>query len=170
MSNTAKEPITSPVGIAKYPKLAHPDDKGEYADGKYKVELVLDVDAAAEFETQMRAVASRLAPDLKNPRLPIRSKNGEHSVIFKSQHKPRIVDSSLRPLPDDYVLRGGAKIRVSATAAAYKTGINEGITLYLNAVQLIEASGSSSSYGVSAFSPVAGGYVHQGVDDPFGAP
>ena len=57
---------------------------------------------------------------------------------------------------------GGSQVKVSATAAPYSAAGNQGITLYLNAVQIIElVSGSGGDSGGFGFTAEEG-YKHSG--------
>lgn len=144
----------TPVGTARYPKITAPDTKGQYADNKYKTELVLDAAATKAFKAELQAAAKKWLPDFNNPHIPIRTdkKDGTVSFMFKSQHKPLIWDANGTKLPliNSLVIRGGSKIRVAYTLTNY----DKGLSLWLKAIQIVELVGGGSDV---AFDAVEGG-------------
>jgi hypothetical protein len=160
MSKTPSERLVTPVGTAAFPHIAEPDTKGEFATGKYSLQVEYGDETAAELLDQLRAAAERLLPGVKSPKLPVKN-NG--ALIFKSKYKPVVVDAQNNTLPEDFKLRSGSKVRVIANLAPYKNpGVGQGITAHLSAVQVVESAERGSG-----FEAVEGGYVHasRGVND-----
>lgn len=160
MSETKFPPLVLPVGTARYPKLDEPDTRGEYADNKYKTEVVLSAADTAEVKRQLREWATKLVPEAANPGLPIRTdkKDGTVSFIIKSKNKPVLCDSRRQRLPEGTAIGAGSRIRVSGVLARYpKVGPGKGITYMLDAVQVLDLK--ERSKGVAAFDIVDDGYV-----------
>jgi hypothetical protein len=95
MAYTKKKSVyinfVSPIGIARFPKIDAPDTTGQYADNKYKTELVLsDADTKA-FKATLQAAVKQLLPNEKNVRIPMKTskKDGVVSFIFKSPQEAR---------------------------------------------------------------------------------
>lgn len=158
--------ITTPQGIAKYPWLIKADTKFD-ADGIFKTDLVLTADEAKSIATSIKKHFEKHFPNTKG-KMPYskelddqNKETGNYVFKFKTKNKPALFDATGKPMQDVNVF-GGSQIKVSATAAAYSAGGNKGITLYLNAVQVIELvtgdSGSSESFGFTAEE----GYEHKG--------
>ena len=136
--------FVTPKGVARFPKLDQPDTKGEYADNKYKTEIVLSEADTKAFKAKALEAAKQLLPGVKNPRIPIKvkeTKDGETvtSFIFKrhaDKGKPALFDAKRAPV--NVKVGGGSVIKVGGSFAAYEKGANKGITAYLDAVQIIE--------------------------------
>jgi hypothetical protein len=140
----AKVTFTTPIGVARYPKISSPDTTGEFADNKYKTDVVFsDADLKA-IKAKCLEFAKAELPGVKDPKLPV----GKHTdketgevtefVRFKSARKPVIIDAKRNKLPANVEVGGGSRIRVGGTLNAYTKGGNKGINIYLNAVQVIE--------------------------------
>ena len=143
--------ITFPKGVARFPKISRPDTKGEYADGKYKTEVVLSDDDTKAMKQQLQKIAAEWFPGVKTVKLPIRTdkKDGTVSFIAKSgmrddeAKRPVVVDAKRTKinyskdgvLPVD--IGGGSTIKIHVCASNYEKGPNKGINLYLEAVQVI---------------------------------
>ena len=140
-----KTSFTTPIGVARFPKISKPDTTGDYADGKYKTDVVFsDADMKAVKAQIVAFAKEQYGDDLSKIRLPI----GEHTdketkevttyVRFKSARKPIVVDAKRKRLPEGVEVGGGSRIRVGGTLNAYKAAGNTGVNIYLNAVQVIE--------------------------------
>jgi len=170
----------TPKGIAVYPWLNRPDVKHK-PEGQYKVDLRLsEADAAPLIEllTPMHeeaVAAAKANPKNKNknyPTWPIckpaldEEGNETGDVLFtfkraasgiskKTQKpwaiKPDLFDAKGNPLPAEAQIWGGSIIKVSFSVNAYDKPVGNGISLALEAVQvlkLVEGSGrSASQYG-----------------------
>ena len=66
-------------------------------------------------------------------------KEGRVTLFAQSgvKFKPPLFDAELNKLPADFVLRGGSKVRIDVSVVGFD-GFGGGVTLYLNAVQVIE--------------------------------
>ena len=149
---------TSPV-TASYAYLESPDTGGEYSDGKYKVTVILDADD--EDVSRIREVV-RLAAEwewgdsppanLHSPLFHPKGEDGEPdekrwAFRLKSKDQPLRTDSRGAPLPPDIQIRSGDLVRLAGAASSYVSGANHGVTLYLNAVRLMEKRVGGDPFG-----------------------
>ena len=154
--------ITSPTGIAQWPRLNEPDTKFD-KDGVYSVSLRLPKDDAGELVETITGVLSEFMEKLagnkaRKPKvapLPIKDvvdgddiPTGEIEIKFKMravgghggdrwEQKPALFDSAGRPMTE--VIGGGSRIKGGAEVVPYNTTMaGAGVTLRLKAVQVIE--------------------------------
>lgn len=164
MSATAKRKftrITSPAGIAIYPRLTTPDTKFD-KDGVYSVDLELDGTnkEAASFIAALRKAAddaykatceSKGSKKLKRADLPI--KDGEGDMIrikFKLKakagndekswaQKPALFDAQGLALQNPPNVGSGSKIKVAFEVIPFFTAmVGAGVSLRMKAVQIID--------------------------------
>lgn len=145
----AKKSFTTPIGVARFPKISKPDTTGEYADNKYKTDLVLSDDELKAINAQLVAFAKEKfsADEVKaivgTDNWPIKSVKDKETkevtkcIRFKSKRKPLIVDAHKNKIPDTVEIMGGSKVRIGYVPSTY-TSPKKGVNLYLNAVQVIE--------------------------------
>lgn len=132
--------FVTPIGIARFPKIDAPDTTGQYADNKYKTELVLDDADTKAFKKVLQDAVKQLLPNEKNVRIPIKTskKDGVVSFIFKSHKKPVIVDAARNRVPEGVAIGPGSRIRISGSLTDYESRGDYGITAYFDACQVIE--------------------------------
>jgi hypothetical protein len=164
--------LVTPKGVAQYPWLTKADTKFN-PDGIYKIDLLLQVQEATNLTNKLIAYAKEQFPK-GSPKLPFKSelddsgaKTGNVIFRFKSKKKPTLFDATGTPMDDSVVIYGGSTVKVSASAGAYNAAGNAGITLYLNAVQVIDlVSGSGGGDDLSTYGfAVEDGYKHSGETD-----
>jgi hypothetical protein len=156
----AKSEVT-PKGIASFAHIDTPDTKGQYADNKFKVTLKLKkgekVNEAFVKDLRAKAVAAakQQMADWNKKKLehfdPV--KDGDEKdeaekkgtagfwlVTFKGKYKPKTVDSKRKTLPTNVRILGGDVIKVAYGTKPFEKAVQSkgGISLYLNAVQLLE--------------------------------
>lgn len=141
----AKVTLTTPIGVARYPKISSPDTTGDYADNKYKTDVVFSDDDLKALKAKIVDFAKKeFGDEAKKVDLPIKEHKDKETgevttfVRFKSKRKPVIVDAKKQPIPAGVEVGGGSKVRIGGTLNAYKKGGNKGVNIYLNAVQVIE--------------------------------
>ena len=150
--------ITTPVGIAQWPRLNKPDTKFN-KEGIYSVSLRLTREDSEPLVKLMNEILAThidtLKKEVKQAPLPIKDVNdqdgsptGEIEIKFKLnavglnggdrwEQRPALFDSSGKPMTDD--IGGGSKIKIGAEVVPYYTDMaGAGITLRLKAVQVIE--------------------------------
>lgn len=150
--------ITSPAGIAVYPKLEKPDTKFD-ANGVYSVDLDLDKAAAEELIVKLTKVAdadyaneckAKGKKSLKRADMPWKeTEDGKIRFKFKLKakggsgekqwdQKPALFDAKGNPVANINV-GSGSTVKVAFDAAPYFTAmVGHGISLRLRAVQVIE--------------------------------
>lgn len=157
--------ITTPLGTAKWPWLTKADTKFD-ANGVFKTDLLLSSSDTKSIASQIKSFYEKHYPN-STGKMPYKKdvddtgkETGNYIFKFKTKNKPALFDASGKPMKDVNVF-GGSKIKISATAAPYSAAGNKGVTLYLNAVQVIELvtgdTGSSTSFGFNA----EDGYTHE---------
>jgi len=149
------ERITSPKGIAMYPWLTRPDTKWS-PDGVYKISLSVPSDDK-EVQEFCDKVREKFTDEFGNKKIakaifPFKEdEEGNTIITFKSKNLPRLFNSKGQPIKntDDLKIGGGSIVKVNASINPYDKGINTGVALYLNAVQIIELVefGNKSLFG-----------------------
>ena len=182
--------LTSPKGIAVYPKVNRPDTKFS-EDGVYSTKLLVSKDDATAFIGQVKQVLkeyyeetckSQKKAKLKladtpwketedgenleiNFKLPAKVKTKSGEVI---ELRPALFDSKGSPTSE--LVGGGSTIKVGCEASPwFVPALGVGITLRLRAVQVIELKAPSSgagSFEAFGFSSEEEGYVAGGETFP----
>ena len=154
--------FVSPKGVAQYPWLTKADTKFT-PDGVYKVDLQLEAEEAKPLQDKLKKLYKEHFPK-GSGRMPFKVDDAGNVVFkFKTKKKPVLFDASGQPMLDNINIYGGSKVKVSATAGPYEAAGNTGITLYLNAVQVIELVQGNNGSDVSSFGfAVEDGYIDFG--------
>jgi hypothetical protein len=169
--------IVTPVGTAAYAYHHAPDTKGQFADGKYKGQLVMAGNTdMSKLETTVRAFAAAVFPDddLSDLRLPWKAYDGEKEefqgkIILKAstKHKPTVCDTKRQLLSKSVEARSGDDCRYAASLYAYKKMekirdgkkivdvVMIGVSLQLNTVQLVKKNAGGGA-SVDAFDDIEG--------------
>lgn len=152
-----KNTFVTPKGTAAYPWLTKADTKFS-AEGVFKTGLVVKASEAKAFQDDIKAafVEEFGQSKLAKAHLPWKEDDDGNVVFsFKSKLKPRLFDSKGKAITNDPAVSGGSVIKVSGAFGPYNKGVNMGVALYLNAVQIIELV----EYSNSPFGEEEGGYV-----------
>jgi len=166
MNKQKHERLNTPVGEARW---AHVQKPKPSLDGtpKYQIDVVF-----APTDTQWHVFGKDIGARVKasgGKHNPIRwetqkddtgkdVKTGNLVVTFKTgaQFKPSLFDKYGRALADGTLIGNGSKVRVNFSPVAYE-GFGGGITLYLNAVQVLDlvpyAPKTADSYGFAVEDP-----------------
>lgn len=150
--------ITTPSGIAVYPKIEKPDTKFD-ANGIYSIDLDLDSKDAVELATKLTQIAdaayaaeckAKGKKSLKRSDMPWKeTEDGKVRFKFKLKakggsgekqwdQKPAIFDAKGNPIKDVNV-GSGSTVKVAFEAVPYFTAmVGHGISLRLRAVQILE--------------------------------
>ena len=149
--------ITTPTGIAHYPYISKPDEGHQYSDGKYKVDLSIPEEQAQPLIKQikdflvegMKAEKAKSKKELKPAPLPFKKETSEDddgnlvetgNIIFKfkSKFKPPVFDAKKKPMVDHNIW-GGSELKVGGLLSYYSSPtIGSGVSMRLQAVQVIE--------------------------------
>lgn len=168
MSDKKKFPkIMTPIGVAMYPWLTKPDTKFN-AEGVYKVTLRLPKDEATEkLVTTLEKHFQEANASRKSKREGTRcwdtdEETGEVLIKFKSKKKPALFDAQGKTITKDLAVFGGSKVRIQGAIGTYDVATTgAGVTLYLNAVQIIDLQEGGSPFGA-----VEGGFEFSGEEAP----
>jgi len=146
--------VVTPRGVAQYPWLTKPDTKFD-ADGVYKISLEMDT-ASKECQDLCEKIREAFVEEfgqkkLAKAHLPFTDdeETGKTSFSFKSKMKPKLYNSKGQPIKNGEELKigGGSICKVSFSGQPYDKGINTGVVLYLNGVQIIELVSFASGDG-----------------------
>lgn len=173
--------LNTPEGTAKFPWLTEPDTRFN-PDGEYSVNLIIPEDdpKTQALVAKIEKIWEDFKKTLKGPKLkqtPTLGFDKEYTddgdetgnLIFKFKAKtgytddkgnrkelqpPKLFDAKLKPMDNSVPVWGGSTMIVNFTPQAYDHGKNLGITLRLNAcqiIQLVTAGGGASAdaYGFS---------------------
>lgn len=157
--------FNTPFGTLRYPKITKPDTKGEYADNKYKTDIVFSDDDYEGVKKIITAAAKELLPDAKSPKLPLYEDWEEGKGIrLKSQYRPAVFDAKNKKLAETVIIGGGSEARVQATIFAYKKGGNTGISIRLGKVQ-VRSLQAGTDGDTSPFDETEGFEAEAGAED-----
>jgi hypothetical protein len=147
--NEKHERLLTPIGEARWAHVQEPkqpfEGKGE---AKYQIDVVFDP-ADTEWKQWGREITARVkaSPGKHNPikwdvkvdGKGAKVKTGKLMATFKTgaRFKPPLFDKFGRPLADGTLIGNGSRVRINYTPAPYE-GFGGGITLYLNAVQVVD--------------------------------
>ena len=181
-----RKPISTPVGVAVWPKLNAPDKRWK-AEGEFQVTLRLSADDAVDVIKKIEEfhgnAYSRFCQDqgknkLKKANMPFvdhevdEEKNGEVDFKFRLKHRVEtragdtftqtvaLFDAKGTPMKD--LVGGGSKIRVRGEMNPWFTAsLGFGVSLWVKAVQVLElveptGNGSAESFG---FNSTDGGFT-----------
>ena len=146
------EVLVSPLGIAAYCYLNKPDTGRKYSDDKYKATIKFPKEGADnqaeinKFVKKINKLHEATKPKGMGNESPIKDGDEKDDEQFhghwymraKSDYQPSLVGKGRKKLPRNVNIFSGDIIRMAIAAAPYKNGNNRGLTLYLNAVKLIE--------------------------------
>lgn len=153
--------FTTPKGIAVYPWLNKADYEYD-SNGQFKVSLRVTKDASQELvDVVTKAAQDAFGDKAKNARLPFKKDEdtGDTLIATKSKFRPKFMDSTgalinERDVPQIY---GGSTLKLAGTIYCYSAGGNNGVSLQLGGVQIIDLSEGSNG-GIS-FEAEEGGFV-----------
>lgn len=160
----AKNFLFTPIGVAKWPHIAKPDNyKGEE---RYKVNLLLNPEDVPAFKKKLEefAEANRGTITTKKPKLGSLKKEvdkednetGLYEISTKSRYKPIVKDSKNRKIEHEVRIGGGSKVRLCVEPIAY----DGGVSLRLHQVQVIDLVEYGTGGGPD-FDEVEGGYEEE---------
>lgn len=144
----------TPAGIGTWLWVEKPDNS-EYGKGKYKAALklakgegnndayarkIIDLHKAAKGKKDTCPVKDGDAMAEENEKR--ENMRGFWVLSAKSKNKPEQIDAKKVPLKA--TAKSGDRIKLAIAAAEFDTGANKGVTLYLNALQLLERLAASS--------------------------
>lgn len=151
--------FVTPKGTALWPWLAVPDTRFD-TEGKFKTDLLVAKAEAEDLMTKAKAlfVEEFGEKSLKKAKWPFEIEEESGAVRFraKSSKKPVLYDGAGTVIPEDLNVGNGSVLKLSGIMSTYNAGGNTGVTMYLNAVQIINLV----EFGGNNFEAEDGGYVH----------
>jgi hypothetical protein len=161
----SKAKFTSPQGTAVWPWFSVPDTRFD-AEGKYKTDLMVPKDEAAPIMAEAKKIYIEEFGEkaLSKAKWPFEIDEESGGVRFraKSSKKPVLYDAEGSVIKQDLNVGNGSEIKISGVMSTYNAGGATGVTMYLNAVQII----TLEEFGSTAFDPVENGYVHTAAEEP----
>ena len=155
----------SPKGKASWPKLFKPDTRFN-PEGVYSTGLIVSPEDAKEFQEKIQEVFVEEFGQSKLAKASMPWKTDEDGNVvfsFKSKRKPMIVDSTGKAIEEELPVGGGSTIKVACGLNAYSAGGRIGVSMYLNAVQIIDLI----EYAGNPFGVEEGGFkVEQKEESP----
>lgn len=177
MASRPRLPSTKLVtakGLAHFAYINKPDTEGQYSDGKFKVTISYPADHpfVAELNQKVDALMAQqwgnnIPSSAHNPvkigdETNMDAMQGRVFIRAKSNKAPIAVDAQKNKLPEGLTVFGGDTVKAAVTLAVYD-GAQKGVTLYLDAIQLIEKRGSGEG-AADAFG-VEDGFVADAIAD-----
>jgi hypothetical protein len=155
--------IITPKGILSWPYIAKPDTRYN-PDGVYKTSLIVSAaDAATLIETCKEVFTAEYGTSkLAKANMPyeVNDESGEVTFKFKSKRQPKIYDAKGNAINKIPQIASGTLAKVATAMNPYQTGINTGVSLYLNDVQILELV----EYGGGAKFSAEEGYEYEADD------
>lgn len=158
-----KNAIT-PKGVLSWPFIAKPDTRYN-PDGVYKTSLVL---SAADAEPLMETCKEAFISEYGNTKMAkanmpfeVNEESGEVTFKFKSKRQPKIYDAKGKVISKVPQIASGTIAKIATAINPYQTGINTGVSMYLNDVQILELV----EYGGAAKFSAEDGYEYEAEDD-----
>ena len=168
MSKPKNPKYTTPKARAAYPWLNKPDTKF-VSDGVFKTDLILSAEAAEplieQVDNALKAYAVRLQEEtgkkqnIKKFRVPY-EENEDGTYTFKVKQNAKIngedvtlvfFDAKGKRLENPPAIFGGSIVCAAGTIRGYNSGANKGVTMSINAVQIIELSKGGSGGDADSF-------------------
>lgn len=156
----SKLKFKTPNGTAQWPWFTVPDTQFD-PEGKYKTDLLMKEADAKPLMSQCKEIfveefGEKALNAAKWP-FKVDKENGTVTFRIKSTNKPIMYDGNGDKINDVINVGTGSIIKVAGTAATYNAGGSTGVTMYLDAVQIIELEEYT---GGAKFEKEDGAYVH----------
>ena len=129
----------TPVSESNYPYIQNADTA--FGQNKYNTSLVMKkADAEPLVEKLKDAWIKENGKDtIGKAKLPYKvMDDGSYIFNMASKMQPRVFDTAGNYITEDLNLRSGSKLQVKGTIATYNTGNNQGVSMYMNNVQVHE--------------------------------
>jgi hypothetical protein len=131
----------TPKGVLSWPYIAKPDTRYN-PEGVYKTSIVVSAaDAAPLMElckTQFVEEYGQAKLAKANMPFEVNEESGEVTFKFKSKRQPTVYDAKGKVIKNVPQISSGTIAKIATAINPYATGINVGVSLYLNDVQVIE--------------------------------
>ena len=155
----SKAKFVTPKGTAVWPWFSAPDTRFD-SEGKYKTDLLVPKDEAKELMSKAKEIFIEEfgEKDLAKAKWPFAIDEESGGVRFraKSSKKPAMYDGKGSVITDDLNVGNGSVVKLAGLMATYNAGGAIGVTMYLNAVQII----TLQEFGGTTFEAEDGAYEH----------
>jgi hypothetical protein len=149
--------FTTPIATLVWPHVHAPDTKfvKDGDNARYKTEFTLTAEEAAPMIKQAKALISeaRKSKITKAPPKAPHKENDDGTVTFSchSYNAPALFDAAGTPIKPGTKVGGGTRAAVAGLMKVYEGFGATGVTLYLNALQIVDlkefGGGSAESFG-----------------------
>lgn len=120
----------------RWPFLAKKNEGGEYASGKYQVDVVLEGDNLKTIE------------DLKNKKQKIKDRDGVKTITLKSSVKPHVYDRTKASMSDEAIMKIGNDSVAHVKVTQYSSKFGDYLGLgSIKVLSVKEYTGSDSDFG-----------------------
>ena len=153
-------------GTAQYPWLNKADTQFD-PEGVFKTNLLVPQDQAKELMDQLKEVAQdEFGKKANGARMPykIDEETGMMAIIAKSKFQPKFFDSKGQVVTNPPNIFGGSIIKIGGVISPYTVTGNNGISLRLTKVQIIEPVSQTGS-GLDGFEAEDDGFVAEDFND-----
>lgn len=153
-------------GTAQYPWLNKADTQFD-PEGVFKTNLLVPQDQAKELMDKLKEVAQdEFGKKANGARMPykIDEETGMMAIIAKSKFKPKFFDSKGQVVTNPPNIFGGSIIKIGGVISPYTVTGNNGISLRLTKVQIIEPVSQTGS-GLDGFEAEDDGFIAEDFND-----
>lgn len=153
-------------GTAQYPWLNKADTQFD-PEGVFKTNLLVPQDQAKELMDQLKEVAQdEFGKKANGARMPykIDEETGMMAIIAKSKFQPKFFDSKGQVVTNPPNIFGGSIIKIGGVISPYTVTGNNGISLRLTKVQIIEPVSQTGS-GLDGFEAEDDGFIAEDFND-----
>ena len=153
-------------GTAQYPWLNKADTQFD-PEGVFKTNLLVPQDQAKELMDKLKEVAQdEFGKKANGARMPykIDEETGMMAIIAKSKFQPKFFDSKGQVVTNPPNIFGGSIIKIGGVISPYTVTGNNGISLRLTKVQIIEPVSQTGS-GLDGFEAEDDGFVAEDFND-----
>lgn len=153
-------------GTAQYPWLNKADTQFD-PEGVFKTNLLVPQDQAKELMDKLKEVAQdEFGKKANGARMPykIDEETGMMAIIAKSKFQPKFFDSKGQVVTNPPNIFGGSIIKIGGVISPYTVTGNNGISLRLTKVQIIEPVSQTGS-GLDGFEAEDDGFIAEDFND-----
>ena len=153
-------------GTAQYPWLNKADTQFD-PEGVFKTTLLVPQDQTKELTDKLKQVAEgEFGKKASGARMPFKvdEETGMMAIMAKSKYQPKFFDSKGQVVNNPPNIFGGSIIKIGGVISPYTVTGNNGISLRLTNVQIIEPVSQTGS-GLDGFDAEEDGFVAEEFED-----
>ena len=156
--------MVTPTGVAAYAWLTKPDTA--FGQEKFKLTILLEknkendafVESVRKIHDAHRGTSKNVGPVKDGDKTGKDGQEGHWLIEAKSNYQPKLIDTERQEITNEReVPMSGDLVKMAFKAHPYEAGPNAGISLVLNAVQLVEKR--NAGVGIAAVFPDVQGFV-----------